>query len=117
VVEQQLADGEGEQVRLRANTLAALQRRELLSIARELSDELGKRFSESRSGDAIEGVLSRRVDLAGGRFALVEKSREFTLVPWRPVLEKQLGKEVGGIVRADGINWRFGRGRGGPEIS
>lgn len=117
LVEQQLADGEGEQVRLRANTLAALQRRELLSIARELSDELGKRFSESRSGDAIEGVLSRRVDLAGGRFALVEKSREFTLVPWRPVLEKQLGKEVGGIVRADGINWRFGRGRGGPEIS
>jgi len=115
LVEQQLADG--EQVRLRANTLAALQRRELLRIARALSDELGKHFTESRSGDAIEGVLSRRVDLASGRFALVEKSREFTLVPWRPVLEKRVGKEVGGIVRTDGISWRFGRGRGGPEIS
>jgi type IV secretory pathway VirD2 relaxase len=117
LIDQQLADGEGEQVRLRANAFAVLQRRELLRIARELSGELGKRFTESRTGDAIEGVLSRRVDLAGGRFALVEKSREFTLVPWRPVLEKQLGKEVGGIVRADGTSWRFGRGRGGPEIS
>jgi hypothetical protein len=88
-----------------------------MRVAERLSGELGKRFTESHSGDRVEGTLSRRLDLASGRFALVEKSREFMLVPWRPVLEKQLGKEVGGILRADGINWRFGRGRGGPEIS
>jgi len=32
-------------------------------------------------------------------------------------LEKQLGKQVAGIMRVDGINWGFGRGRSGPTIS
>jgi type IV secretory pathway VirD2 relaxase len=117
LVSQELADAEGGQVRLRANALAVLQRRELLRVADGLSIELGKPFAEVQSGSVIKGRLLRSVDLASGRFALVEKSREFTLVPWRPVLEKQLGKQVVGVMRADGINWRFGRGRGGPEIS
>jgi len=55
--------------------------------------------------------------MTSGRYALVEKSREFTLVPWRPVLERQIGKPVSGIMRGDGISWTFGRGRGGPSIS
>lgn len=117
MIEQQLADGTGETIRLRANALTLLQRRELLRVAGQLSEELGKPFAETRTGDAIEGTLARRIDLVSGKVALVEKSREFTLVPWTPVLKKQVGKQVGGLMRADGINWRFGRGRGGPEIS
>jgi type IV secretory pathway VirD2 relaxase len=112
LVEQELADGQGARFRLRAGALAALQRRELLRVSRELSAELGKDFVEVRNGERVEGILRRSVDLTSGRFALVEKSKEFTLVPWRPALEKQLGKEVGGIMRPDGINWQFGRGRG-----
>ncbi|MBE3288357.1 MULTISPECIES: DUF3363 domain-containing protein [Enterobacter] len=30
-------------------------------------------------------------------------SCEFTLVPWRPALERQLGKPVAGIMRGDGL--------------
>lgn len=117
LVEQQLANVDGDRIRLRANAIMMLQRRELLRAGDELAGDLGKPFVEARAGDAIEGRLVRRVELASGRFALVEKSREFTLVPWRPALEKQLGQQVGGIMRADGINWRFGRGRGGPQVS
>jgi hypothetical protein len=51
-----------------------------------------------------------------GRYALVEKSREFTLIPWRPVLERHVGKSVSGILRGDGIRWSLGRGRSGPQI-
>ncbi|HVJ01860.1 MAG TPA: relaxase/mobilization nuclease RlxS [Sphingomonas sp.] len=116
LVEQELADREGDAIRLRAGALATLQRRELLRVAGELSDELGKPFREARTGDTIDGVLRRRVDLASGRYALLENSREFTLVPWRPVLERRLGTAVGGIVRSDGVTWRFGRERGGPEV-
>ncbi|MES1975413.1 MAG: relaxase/mobilization nuclease RlxS [Pseudomonadota bacterium] len=116
LVEQELADGEGDRVQLRANALAILQRRELLRVARQLSDELGLHFAEARLGESIEGTLRRRVDMTSGRYALVEKSREFTLVPWRPALERQLGQQVAGIVRNDGISWRFGRQRGGPAI-
>jgi hypothetical protein len=60
--------------------------------------------------------VKRHVDLAQGRFALIEKSREFTLVPWRDVLEKQIGKQVGGIMRESGVSWTIGRGRSGPVI-
>lgn len=117
LVEQQLADIEGTSVRLRANALMLLQRRELLREGEALSSEIGKPFVEARIGERIEGTITRRIDLASGRFAMVEKSREFTLVPWRPVLENQLGKAGSGIMRADGVSWRFGRGRSGPEIT
>lgn len=117
LVEQGLAEGEGEGFALRKNALASLQRRELLRIAAGLSDGLGKEFAEARHGDWIEGSVARRVEGISGSYALIEKSREFTLVPWRPVLEKQIGQEAGGIMRETGISWQFGRGRAGPEIS
>ena len=117
LVEQQLADTDGAKVRLRAGALATLQRREFLRVAEGLSAEFGKPYAEARTGVAIEGRLIRRIDLASGRFAIVENQREFTLVPWRPVLERQLGQTVSGVMRTDGISWRLGRGRGGPQIS
>lgn len=94
-----------------------LRRRELLRVAGQLSSELGLKFVESRNGDCIEGMVKRHIDLTQGRFALIEKAREFTLVPWRDVLEKQIGKQVGGIMRDGGVSWTIGCGRGGPMIS
>ncbi len=117
LVEQELADADGGKVRLRVNAIMLLQRRELLAAGERLAGELGKPFVEARTDSFVEGRLAKRVDLVGGRFALVEQSREFTLVPWRPVLERQLGNKVSGLMRSDGVNWRFGRGRSGLEIS
>ena len=57
--------------------------------------------------------LRQRVD--GGAKTTV--SGDFTLVPWRDVLEKQIGKQVGGIMRESGVSWTIGRGRGVPTIS
>lgn len=116
LVAQGLAEESGSTTTYRADLLATLQRRELLHVAGQLSAELGLSFAEPASGAPVEGLLRRRVDLVSGRFALIEKSREFTLVPWRPMLERQIGKPVSGILRGDGINWSIGRGRGGPTI-
>ncbi len=117
LIEQELADLDGGKVRLRANAIVLLQRRELLGAGERLAGELGKPFVEAKMGSAVEGRLTRCVDLAGGRFALIEQSREFTLVPWRPVLEKQIGKPVDGLMRTDGVSWWFGRNRSGPQVS
>jgi hypothetical protein len=97
--------------------LDALRRRELLRVASQLSSELEMPFREARQGDKIEGVYRRAVDLVSGRHALIERSRDFTLVPWRSALERQVGKTVSGLVRADGVNWTVGRGRPSPTIS
>ncbi|MEE4450520.1 relaxase/mobilization nuclease RlxS [Novosphingobium resinovorum] len=100
----------------RANLLAVLRRREMNRIAGQLSDELGLSYAEARPGERIEGIYRRPIELASGRYALIEKSREFTLVPWRPVLDRHLEKQVSGIMRGDSINWTIGRQRG-PSIS
>lgn len=116
LVAEGLAQEERGRLIFRAKLLETLRRRELIRVAGQLSDELGLRYAEARSGERIEGIHRRSVELASGRFALIEKSREFTLVPWRPVLERHVGKQVSGIMRGDSINWTIGRQRGGPSI-
>ena len=117
LVEQQLAEADDGKVRLRPGALLMLQRRELLAVGQEFANELGKPFVETQPGDIVAGTLTRRIDLVSGRFALIERSKDFTLVPWRPVLEKQIGKHVSGLMRSDAISWRFERSRTGPTIS
>ena len=117
LVEQDLARQEQDRIVYRANLLGLLRRRELTRVAGQLSDELGLRYAEPKPGERIEGTYRRRLDLASGRYALIEKPREFTLVPWRPVLERNLGKPVSGIARGDTFSWSFGRKRSGPGIS
>lgn len=117
LIEQDLAREEQDRVIYRANMLSTLRRRELTRVAGQLSGELGLDYVETKSGERIEGIYRRSLDLASGRFAIIEKSREFTLVPWRPVLERSPGKQVSGFVRGETISWTLGRQRSGPSVS
>lgn len=116
LIEQGFAREELDRTLYRGNMLTQLQGRELKRAAGQLSRELGLAYTEAKSGTRIEGIYRRHVDLASGQFAVIEKSREFTLVPWRPVLERNLGKSVSGVMRGDAISWTLGRQRGGPTI-
>jgi type IV secretory pathway VirD2 relaxase len=117
LIEQRLAEQRGDQILYRGDMDERLRRGELRSAAARLSKELGLDFAEPVAGERISGIVRRRVNLNSGSFAVVENSREFVLVPWRPVLERQLGREIAGIMRGSGsISWTIGRGRQGPEI-
>jgi hypothetical protein len=116
LLEQQLAEVEGDTVFFRRNLVATLQQRELRRVAGQLSRELGLDFAEARAGEEVKGRYARSVRVGDTRFALIERSHEFTLVPWRPALERALGKQVSGIIRESGISWTIGRDRGGPTI-
>jgi type IV secretory pathway VirD2 relaxase len=109
LVEQGLAD--------QPDMIEKLRTRELQRVARQLSRELGLGYAEAAPGDPIEGIYRRPVQVGSARMALIENSREFTLVPWRPVLERQIGREVSGVMRGREVSWTFGRERSGPEIS
>jgi type IV secretory pathway VirD2 relaxase len=117
LIAEQLADEQDGRTVYRRNLLAALQRRELLRVGARLSEERGLPFTEAKTGDAVQGRLVRAVEMTSGRHALIERSRDFTLVPWRDVLERRVGKSVAGIVRESGISWTIGRQRSGPSIS
>jgi hypothetical protein len=118
LIEQGLAEQRGDQVVYRSDMDQRLRRAELNVAAARLSRELRLDFAEPAAGERISGVCRRRINLNSGSFAVVENSREFTLVPWRPVLERQLGREISGVLRSSGsISWTFGRERQGPEIA
>jgi hypothetical protein len=108
LVEQGLAE--------QADMLEKLRARELQRVARQFSRELGLGYAEAVPGDPIEGVYRRSVQVGSARMALIENSREFTLVPWRPVLERRIGREVSGMMHGRDVSWTFGRERSGPEI-
>jgi type IV secretory pathway VirD2 relaxase len=108
LVEQGLAD--------QPDMLEKLRARELQRVARQLSRELGLGYAEAAPGDPIQGIYRRPVQVGSARMALIENSREFTLVPWRPVLERRIGREVFGAMRGRDVSWTFGRERSGPEI-
>jgi type IV secretory pathway VirD2 relaxase len=112
LIEQGLAREDQDRLVTRANLLAILRRRELTRVAGQLSGDLGLPYAEAPHSGSIAGKVRQRLDLASGRFAVIENSREFTLVPWRPVLERNLGKAVAGIVRGESISWTVGRQRG-----
>lgn len=117
LLEQGLASEQQGSIVYRANLLRILRERELQKIGGQLASQLGLHYIAHEAGRKIEGIYRRRFDLVSGRYALIERSQEFTLVPWRPVLERNLGQHVAGIARRDGaISWTLGRQRG-PSIS
>ncbi|WP_454883456.1 relaxase/mobilization nuclease RlxS [Sphingomonas oryzagri] len=116
LVEQELASEQDGRMRYASDLIEQLRRRELLRVAARLSDELGLDFSEARQGERIEGIVRRPVEMVSGRHALIERAHDFTLVPWRPTLERQIGKPVSGILREAGTSWTVGRERDGPSI-
>lgn len=112
LIAEDLAHEEQDRVVYRANMLAILRRRELARVAGQLSDELGLAYVETHPGEPIEGTLRRSLELASGKYAVIEKSREFTLVPWRPVMDRHIGQQVSGVMREGGVSWTIGRQRG-----
>jgi hypothetical protein len=92
-----------------------LRDQEITNAVGELAASLGKRHVAAASGE-IEGAYRGALQLVSGKFAILERARDFTLVPWRPVLERELGKSVRGIVRGDTVSWTIGRSRG-PAIT
>ncbi len=49
--------------------------------------------------------------LASGRYAMLDDGMGFSLVPWRPVIEPQLGQQIAATVRGGGVLWEIGRQR------
>ncbi|WP_410051187.1 DUF3363 domain-containing protein [Bradyrhizobium sp. SZCCHNR1092] len=99
-------------VAYRRNLITTLQEREVARVGEEMAAKKALPFRVAADGETVGGVFTGAVQLSSGKFAVVEKSHEFTLVPWRPVIDRQLGHEVSGIVRGGSVSWQLGRQRG-----
>jgi len=113
--EQGLAERRGQRVVLARNLLATLRGRELTAAARELSAQTGLQYRPAVEGQRVSGVYRRSVQLASGRYALLDDGIGFSLVPWKPVIEQKLGQSVSAVIQGNGASWQLGRQRG-PSI-
>jgi len=86
--------------------------REIERIGSEIAATKNLPFRAATDGETVSGKFTGTVQLSSGKFAVVEQSHEFTLVPWCPVIDRQLGREVSGIVQGGSVSWQLGRSRG-----
>jgi type IV secretory pathway VirD2 relaxase len=111
LIDEGLMQRDGDYVTFRKNILDKLVTREVRQEAPRLEALVGKPFARTMPSDRIEGVFRQIVKMTSGRFALIEKSREFTLVPWKPEMQRYLGRRVSGIPNGDSYEWTIGRSR------
>lgn len=116
LVGQGLARRQGQRVIFVRDLLDTLRRRELGAAAARIAEGAGLLYHPVGEGEPVTGTYRQRLDLASGRFAMIDDGLGFSLVPWSPSLDRHLGREVSGIARASRVEWSFGRTRG-PTIS
>lgn len=113
LLDQGLARVAGDRLHIDRDQLRQMEGDAMNDAAARIAKRLGKAFSPLTEGERIEGRYVRPVDLPSGRFALIEKSKEFTLAPWREALERRRGLEISGTIVRGRVSWDFaGRARG-----
>jgi type IV secretory pathway VirD2 relaxase len=115
LVEEGLAERQGKRVVLARNLLKTLCGRELSSVANDISSQTGLHYRPAVEGQRISGIYRRSMQLASGRFAMLDDGIGFSLVPWKPVIEQKLGQSVSAVIQGNSISWQLGRQRG-PSI-
>lgn len=93
--------------------IARLESQEIARVGPEMAKARGLTFKPAEVGNYVSGTPVGAATLGGGKFAMIDDGLDFSLVPWQPVLEQRLGRQVTGVAMpGGGIDWTFGRSRG-----
>ncbi len=107
-----LAERRGQRVILARNLLSTLREREVAQAGKAVQAQTGLIYRPLHDGERVSGIYRRSIQLTSGRFAMLDDGLGFSLVPWRPVLEQRLGRQVAAIARGQSAIWELGRLRG-----
>ncbi|QGM97273.1 relaxase/mobilization nuclease domain-containing protein [Methylocystis parvus] len=113
LVAEGLASREGQRLVFARDLLDTLRSREMNEASVRLTAQSGLPRHAAAEGETVAGVYRQRVSLASGRFAMIDDGLGFSLVPWSPSLERELGRQVSGAMTpGGGVDWSFGRKKG-----
>ena len=113
LVSEGLARRQGQRVVFARDLIDTLRNRELDAAGERVAAQTGLPRHAVTEGETVAGVYRNRLTLASGRFAMIDDGLGFQLVPWSPSLEKEIGKQVSGVMSpGGGVDWSFGRRRG-----
>jgi len=93
-------------------TLEKLENMDLDALGDKLSSELGKAYNPAPQSGRISGTYREAIFRPSGKYAVVEKSKEFSLVPWRETMDRNLGKSISGVIKGQTISWTLTKGIG-----
>ena len=100
-------------IRPTANLLGQLRARELDATITQIERATGRSARVAAAGEPLAGTYARRLDLASGRFVMLDDGLGFQLAPWRPGVEAQRGRQLAGTMGPDGVvAWAIGKSRG-----
>lgn len=100
-------------IRAPKDLLQRLERTEIDRVGRQMAADRGLSYMPSQPGEYVSGSLKGGVNLASGRFAMLDDGIGFQLVPWQPALDQRIGQHISGVVRdGGGVDWSFARRRG-----
>jgi type IV secretory pathway VirD2 relaxase len=99
-------------IRAPGDLVSRLERSEIERAGASLAKSNRAPFRVKNEGERVSGVFTGTTNLVSGKYAVIENGYEFTLVPWRPVMNDRLGRQISGVVRDSGISWDFTRTRG-----
>lgn len=88
--------------------LGKLRDKEIRQSGALLSSRLGLTFHELADGEQVSGIYRHSINLVSGRFAIIEGSGDFSLVPWLRSLEGLRGKPISGRA-VDQKRWEWHR--------
>ena len=113
LIEEGLARRQGQRIVFARDLLATLERGDIDREVAKLAREIGLPHHQPQPGEHVMGTVHERITLASGRYAMIDDGLGFSLVPWTPSLDNQIGKHISGVMRDDGgVDWSFGRKRG-----
>ncbi|KAJ10352.1 relaxase/mobilization nuclease and DUF3363 domain-containing protein [Pseudomonas aeruginosa] len=112
LVEQGLAESQGQRLDLARNLLATLRNREVAQVAREIAAKTGLAHRPMLDGQRVTGIYRRSVMLTSGRYAVLDDGKGFSLVPWKPIIEQRLGQRIAATLGHGGVFWEISRSQG-----
>ncbi|MEL6824819.1 MAG: DUF3363 domain-containing protein [Pseudomonadota bacterium] len=93
--------------------LQLLQKEGMLHASLDIAKETGLTYRAVEPGDRIEGTFKRIHQTAHAKFAVIDRGREFSLVPWKRDLEQLRDRHIEiTMSRSRDIAWTLGRTRG-----
>lgn len=93
--------------------LKLLQKEGMLHASLDITKETGLTYRAIQPGDRVEGTFKRIHQTEHAKFAVIDRGREFSLVPWKRSLEKLRDRPIEiTMSRTRDIAWTIGRNRG-----
>ncbi|MGU5540916.1 relaxase/mobilization nuclease and DUF3363 domain-containing protein [Aeromonas hydrophila] len=112
LIEQGLVERRGQRLIVAHNLLATLRGREVGAAGERIAAETGLAHRPVAEGERVSGIYRRSIQLASGRFAILDDGIGFSLVPWKPVIEQRLGQTMTAVIRGNNASWVLEQQRG-----